>query len=272
VGTSGQSRGYVRLIGLPSFTAIGFVDVVENGIQFGSSVASVGDLNLDGLDDLAIGAPNEVLNGQQGSGTVRIATLAKGPQVLSVEGVHSTLSGELVLHGVNMLAGTKVELDGQEIPSIQVSVSEIRVPVGVSEPGGFQSLTVSSALGISAFPGGLPRYPALECDSTLAIGAELNLRLAGGEPGIYVLAFSNKLFAAPAPFTAFGWYHGLELNGVWIAGAGVFTPEYTTAELSIPGTTAEFLIGHDFYLQAWTSQSLLGLAGFSNRVTTTLVP
>jgi len=271
-GTSGTGNGYVHLVGLPSFSDIGFVDVVDEGTGFGSSIAFIGDVNSDSLDDLAIGAPFEVVSGQQESGVVRISTLAKGPVVLSVDGVHSTLAGELVLHGANLLAGTKVFVDGQEVPGITVSVGELRVPVGIDEPGGFKSLEVSSTLGTNPFPGGLARYPALECDANLPLGDNLEVRLANGEPGVYVLGFSSQRYATPALFESFGWYYGLELNGLWIAAAGVFTPESTTRNFILPGTDAVYLIGTEFYLQAWTSQSFLGLAGFSNAVTTTIAP
>jgi hypothetical protein len=272
VGTSGTGAGYVRLIGLPSFADIGFVDVVDEGTGFGVAIDVLGDSNGDGLDDLALGAPLDVRNGQQESGTVRIATLAKGPVVLSVEGVHSTLAGELVLHGTNLLGGTTVRFDGELVPSVSVSVNELRVAVGIDEPGGFHALEVSSKLGTSTFPGGIPRYPALECPAELALGDDLDVRLAGGEPGLFVLAFSNLKYATPAPFENFGWYWGLELNGVWVVAAGLSTPGNTTHNLKLGGTTAASLVGTDFFLQAWTSQSLLGLGGFSNTVQTTLVP
>ena len=259
VGHPGYSlkRGHVESFSGKTGAYIGMVQKGIFGERFGDSLANVGDfdgdgfdellvgapsndvgftdsgaaylVNSDGLDDFAVGAPNEVLGGQQSAGTARVMPLAKGPVAVSVEGVHSTLAGEVVLYDVNLLAGTKVELNGPKIPSVQVSVNEIRAPVGAHEPGGFQTLVVSSALSVSEFPGGVPRYPALECSPTLPLGQNLQVRLAGGEPGVFVLACSNQLFAAPAPFSAFGWYYGLDLIGDWIVAAGAFTPEYMTA-------------------------------------------
>lgn len=269
-GTDGTGAGYVRLIGLPGLDDIGLVDAVDKGTGFGAAIADLGDVNGDSLSDLATGAPLEVLGASQETGSVFVSTLAKGPVVLSVDGVHSTLAGEAVLHGANLLAGTTVTVDGQEVQGTSISVNELRVPLGVDQPGGFKTLEVSSALGASLFPGGLPRYPALDGDASLPLGEDLEVRLAGGEPGAYVLAFSNQVYATPAPFEAFGWYYGLELNGVWIAAAGLFTPGDTTRTFKLPGTNDLVLVGTDFYLQAWTSQSLLGLAGFSNTVKTTI--
>ena len=51
--------------------SMGIVDSAEAGDRFGSSLAD-GDFNLDGIDDLIIGIPNETVNGFAKTGAVQI--------------------------------------------------------------------------------------------------------------------------------------------------------------------------------------------------------
>jgi hypothetical protein len=95
------------------------------------------------------------------------------------------------------------------------------------------------------------------------LGQAVFLELDNGDVGDYVLAFSGALFAAPVPFEALGWYHGLELNGVWVLASGLFTPGATQQSIALPAIVDSSLVGVTYYFQAWTSQITLGLAGFT---------
>lgn len=275
VGTDGALttvKGYVRGYSGANLDESFDFEPVGGGAGFGAMVQGLGDMNGDGLSDLAIGSPRETAGGQTNAGAVRVVSTAGAPEVTSVTGVHSTLSGDAVVHGTNLLGNLTAKVDGVSRPVTFVSPVEALVSLPPDEPGGFHSITVGTDLGGVTLPEGLVRYPAIKAPSTLALGDNLTLDLDNGEPGAYVLAFSNMKYAAPAPFENFGWYWGLELNGVWLAGAGSFVPGATAVSLSLPGTTSTALLGTPFYVQAWTFQSELGLAGFTNTIDTTIVP
>jgi hypothetical protein len=53
-----NAEGKVRLYQKISDTAGGFGGKLSDGDQFGASVASIGDIDGDGIDDLAVGAPH----------------------------------------------------------------------------------------------------------------------------------------------------------------------------------------------------------------------
>ena len=270
--TSTKSAGYVRIYRTPSLNLLAEFGPVEPGGGFGAVVEGLGDLNGDGLSDMAVVSIRETASGVTAAGVVRILSTAGAPAVDSVEGVHSTLSGDAVIHGVNLLGNLVVEVDGVSLPVTYVSPVEAIVNLAPVSPGGFHDVSVSTDLGGETKVGGLARYPALKADANLPVGQNLSIELDNGSPGAYLLAFSNKKFPNPAPFENFGWYYGLELNGVWIAAAGNFSVGDTTRLLSLPGPTSSTLVGTPFYLQAWTFQSDLGLAGFTNTVTTTIAP
>jgi hypothetical protein len=69
-----DAEGNVRLIQKISDTAGGFDGNLNDGDQFGGAVASIGDRDGDGIDDLAVGAPNAG-DGGPGRGAVWILFL-----------------------------------------------------------------------------------------------------------------------------------------------------------------------------------------------------
>ena len=275
VGTNSTlsgTPGYVRIFSAPSLEQVFQFGPVVSGNGFGAVVSGLGDLNGDGLSDLALVSLRESAAGVAGAGVVRVASTAGAPDVDFVEGLHNTLAGDAVIHGTNLLGNLTVRVDGVPMPVTFVSPVESLVSLPVDSPGGFHDLTVGTDLGGQTLQDALVRYPAIKAAASLPLGQSLELELDNGSPGAYLLAFSNKKYANPAPFESFGWFYGLELNGVWILSAGGFTIGDTQRILSLPGTSSAALLGTSFYLQAWTLQSDLGLVGFTNTVTTTLVP
>jgi hypothetical protein len=77
-----NTEGKVRLYQKISDTAGGFSGKLKDGDQFGSAVASIGDIDGDGIDDLAVGAPyaNE---GGTGRGEVWILFMDRDGKVRS---------------------------------------------------------------------------------------------------------------------------------------------------------------------------------------------
>ena len=271
VGSDALDVGRVRMYSLPELALLRNVEPVVSQSGFGRAVASVGDLNSDGIGDLAIGAPDQDM-AVNGAGLVRIVSTVDVPKVTSVDGVHCTQSGDVVIHGTNLLTDLTVRIDGVSYPSTFVSPVEARVAIGVDVPGGFHDLEVTTGQGSHSIPKGVVRFPALGAAASLPLGTSLDVQLDNGEPGSYILDYSGLKYATPAPFENFGWYHGLELNGVWFAAFGGFVPGATAVSLSLPGPTSTSLVGVNFYLQAWTYQADSAQIGFSNTVQTTIVP
>jgi len=265
-----ETLGYVKVFRAPGLevTAVFRAASVDSG--FGAALRGLGDMDGDGLDDVGLVSIREAAGSVSGAGMVRIVSTAGGPLIDSLEGLHSTKAGEVVLHGSNLFGHLVALVDGTQRAVTEVSPVEARIQVPIDVAGGFRDLTLVTDQGSVTGTGVVPRYPALAASSELALGASLHVQLDNGETGAFVLAFSNMKYDQPAPFTSFGWYHGLELNGLWVAAAGTFAPGATARELVLPGTTSALMVGTSFYLQAWTAQAGLGLAGFSNTVTTTI--
>lgn len=272
-GADTDSLGTSRVYALPGLAKLADIEPIDSKTGFGSSLAGVGDLNLDGLGDLGVGAPDEsVVDGSTfiGAGRVRIVSTADAPQVDSVVGVHSLSSGYAVLTGTNLLANLQVLVDGVPVTSTYVSPVEAHVDLTPVMPGGFFDLRVGTALGSQTITRGMARFPALYTPPTAALGSNVTIELENGEPGAYLLAFSGTKYAEPAPFDNFGWYYGLELNGVWTLAAGNFTAGDTYREIVITAPTAPSLAGTDFHLQAWTYQADTAVIGFTDTMTVTV--
>ena len=269
-GSASSALGTVRVYRLPSLATLVDIEPVDSKTGFGRAIAGVGDLNLDGLGDIAVGSPDEVVSGSSAAGRVRVVSTADAPTIDSIDGLHSTLSGQAVIRGTNLLANLQVQVDGVLVPTTFVSPVEALVDLTPVEPGGFFDLGVASDLGTDFIERGLSRYPAFHGPSTAALGELVELELDNGEPGAFLLAFSSQKYSAPAPFEAWGWFYGLELNGVWTLAAGNFTTETTKLVFPVSAPTAPSLVGETFHLQAWTLQSVTGVMGFTDTVSVTM--
>ena len=89
-----SSQGTVSSHWKISETSGGFTGVLENGDWFGNGVANLGDLNCDGVVDLAVGAPNG------GFGAVWILFLGPGESVQlhqKIDHANGSFTGELEL-------------------------------------------------------------------------------------------------------------------------------------------------------------------------------
>jgi hypothetical protein len=190
----------------------------------------------------------------------------KHPLLSSITGLHSLDSGSVTLTGDNLLE-TTVTIDGQPATITAGSETQLTLSLTPDEPGGLRDIVLMNPFGTEEIPGALARYPVLDGPATVPLGQAVDLLLDNGDTGGFVLAVSGALFATPAPFTDFGWYWGLELNGVWIVGSGLFVPGSTSRVVTIPGVVDPGLLGVPFYFQAWTSQATLGYAGFTGVTT-----
>jgi len=227
--------------------------------SFASGARYVSIFDLDGDDDLDVLAAS---NSDDTYGIYQNILPLKKPKLLGVTGLHSLNSGQIVLSGENLLA-TTVVVDGAAVPVLTATEFQMTFDLPAVEPGGLHDVVLENEYGLTEWPAVLPRYPVLDVQPTAGVGESVELLLDNGDEGAYVLGASGSIYSTPAPFTAFGWYYGLELNGVWILGAGVFTPGNTAKTLTLPAVTDPGLVGTTFYLQAWTSQAALGYAGFT---------
>ena len=254
--------GYVELRHADSGTLMARLVQGYLSTGFGTATVGLGDINADGLYDFLITAPDEYDAGKPHTGVTRIVTTFAKPVVTSTQGVHSLDSGELVITGAN-LVGTTILVDGVPTAYTQVSPVELRIPVTAQQPGGFHSLHIENSEGSLDLPLGLSRYPALYLDPTPTLGTPVDLILDNGDVGFYLAWYSGKTFANPAPFEDFGWYYGLELNGVWTLTAGAFTAGDTYKTVTLPGPTSAALINLPIYVQAFTTQDTQARAGFT---------
>ena len=155
-----------------------------------------------------------------------------------------------------------VSVGGLPATILSASDSSITIELGPDVPGSAKALTLSNSEGSMTWPGALLRYPALRF-SPNGLGQPHQLEVHNGEPGVFAVAYSSELFAAPAEFLGSGWYHGLELNGVWILASGSNLPGTLPTPIALEAPTSPALAGVTLHLQALTTQSSLGYAGFT---------
>lgn len=91
VKTPGEApRGRVRVFRAPDFqrfpAAWTYVEGETPGEGLGAAVAGLGDLDGDGMDDLALGAPRYAANGQTNVGRVHVISGKTGNKLYSLEG------------------------------------------------------------------------------------------------------------------------------------------------------------------------------------------
>ncbi len=152
VAAGNPGPGYVEVYSGATLQLLAHVDSPVTGNFFGYSLAYVGDLNGDGRDELAVGAPTEPNNGMLLAGAVYlISGLAPPPGVAGNVGLFTAFP-ETVLT-VNGSAGG----------------ASLRVPVGLGQPfsiGMGQPSTLATPAGFTLFAAvGLPSsatvYPTL---------------------------------------------------------------------------------------------------------------
>jgi len=243
------------------------IEAAASSIGFGQAMAGTGDLDGDGKGDLAIASPGELLGAGSPGGRVRLAGTSDVPRMVAIDGLHCATTGQAVLQGNNFTPSMVVRVGGQAIDWQYVSPVQVRLNLDPDVPGGFRDLAIWTDEGSQSYDRVLPRYPAFYAPEEAPLGSVVSIELDNGEPGSFVLAFSAERYAQPAPFSAWGWYHGLELNGVWVAAIGKFTALQTSHELLLPAPTATTLVGTEFHLQAWTHQATSAQMGFTDTMT-----
>jgi len=219
-----------------------------------TALAKAADLNADGLID--------VLTGSFQTEIFVLKNLTPGPlpTLSGPAGLHCAQSGTLTWAGENLLGATAA-IDGTALSVLSSSDTTIELFLEADIPGGLRSIDLTNGFGTTPAAALVSRYPVLEAPATLLLGEPGLIAIDNGDVGLYSLAISPGLFSGPAPFA--GWYHGLELNGVLIQSWGQFTPGATSRTISLPPTSEVALVGTTIYVQAWTSQDTLGLAGFT---------
>lgn len=190
------------------------------------------------------------------------------PQLCEVEGLLCVESGQVPLHGAH-LSNISASVDGQPVSVELLSETLLGLTLEPHVPGGRCDVSLTSEHGTSEWPAALARYPVLSAPASVPLGEPLSVELENGEAGGFLLGVSGKRYGTPAPFVDLGWFHGLELNGVWIVAAGLFPSEAPEVSVPLTGVQDPELLGLDFYLQAWASQPGSGHAGFTATATVT---
>jgi len=235
------------------------VDSTASGTRY----VSLGDIDGDEDDDLIVSA----FNGNTLSFHENILPNKK-PKLFGITDLHCVESGTVVIDGKNLLE-TTASIGGHNVPVSNVTEFSLTLHLEPDIPGGTRDLVLSNPIGSTEWPAAIRRYPLLEHPTSAGLGEPLELLIDNGEEGAYVVAFSGALFPEPAPFTSFGWYHGLELNGVWVLTTGAIPAGTTSKTLSFSGMTTPGLLGIPIHLQAWTAQTASGHVGFTSTTTIT---
>jgi len=223
----------------------------------GVSYFALADLDGDGdLDVVSAAKLDDTI------GTYEMLLEVQIPKLIGTVGLHCVESGALVLHGEHLL-DTSVTVDGLPVPVLGATESELTITLAPDVPGGVHTIGLTNSSGATDWPGSLLRYPILTGPDVIALGAPAEMLLDNGDEGAYSLAASSSLYDTPAPFEAEGWFHGLELNGVWILRSGLFLPGATSLAIPLPVVNDPGLAGSEFFLQAWTYQESLGHTGFT---------
>lgn len=255
-----QGAGFFVWVENLDHGVFGYAHPLNDSILKYSIALDVGDLDGDGID--------EVLATQVNPGDVWIYTNQLPlPEVF--EGLHCMESGAVSIHG-SKLAGASVLIDGQPVPVLSSSDTHLSIQLQPDLPSGRRDVSLQSSAVTKTWSAALARYPVLDCAATVTLGEPLQVRLDNGEPGVWSLAVSTSLYAQPAAFASAGWFHGLELDGVWTLASGLFTPGATQVELDLHVAQDPSLLGSSLYLQALCSQTDTGHAGFTG-VATVLV-
>lgn len=116
-----QYRGYQKI----STQQGKLGDVLRNGDRFGSAVIGVGDLDGDGIGDLAVGAPNDMDSGAADrQGAVWILFLQRDGTVKAKQKISATAGGLSVgagpYHYFGFALANLGDLDGDQAPEIAV--------------------------------------------------------------------------------------------------------------------------------------------------------
>lgn len=146
-----------------SDTQGGFTGVLSNGDRFGSAVCSLGDLDGDGVEDLAVGAPGDDGGGSD-RGAVWILFLRElfGP-VKSAVKIDGTTPGMIGLADGSAFGSAVAylgDLSGDGLPELAVGAPAV---AAVGTPGRVYLLSLTPSGGVAAqhfLAGGVNGFPA----------------------------------------------------------------------------------------------------------------
>jgi len=237
-------------------------ETILSSYAFGARYVALGDLDGDGDLDLASASFQD-----DSISTFKNILPVKKAEFGSVDGLHCLDSGVVRLTGVNLL-NTTVTIDGRSVDASSVSDTQLDLMLKPDVPGGPRTLELTNSYGTTTWGNALLRYPALYLPEKLELGKPVQILISNGDEGLFSLGWSTQKYASPTPFTAAGWYYGLELNGIFPLTSGVFGPTTTAMSIVLPGTPSPSLVGIPLHLQALTTQTNLGYAGFTATRTT----
>lgn len=108
---------------------------ISSGANFGCSVANIGDLNEDGIDDIAVGAQGEGWNGVNGvyepaSGAIYILFMSKNGTVNSHQKINSEVGGGPLLFANDKFGYSVVsvgDMNGDNVTDIAVGAPGVVV-------------------------------------------------------------------------------------------------------------------------------------------------
>lgn len=126
-----------------SATSGGFQGMLQSAVEFGAALASLGDIDHDGVRDLAVGAPNDS-DGSSGAGAVWILRLTSAGAVKAQQKISASEGGFSGFLGADDRFGAALaalgDYDGDGQPDLAVGATQFLVPA----PGKIWLLSLSS--------------------------------------------------------------------------------------------------------------------------------
>jgi len=184
VGAPGDKSVYIVILNADTGSQLQAYTVSYGAVPgFGSSVASIGDINLDGTVDIIIGSPLE--NSNRGAVYVAFLPGNDGSSVLSIvrngaNDAGSLLSGHVQLDTANVYLGSSVALiDGSSNSASCQALVAIGAPTGAAFPGGFVLARIDSDGDVAKFTyttngeGGIPIFGPGSFPTAAGVGSAL---------------------------------------------------------------------------------------------------
>jgi len=232
----------------------GFTGSLGSIVLFGNALAGLGDLDHDGVRDLAVGSPfdNDSDPGTIGysRGAVYILFLRKNGMVKSHQKIsdkHGNFQGVLADgNGFGEGLATLGDIDGNGVVDLAVGADEDALGFGAPKKGAVWLLRLhgSSWTDLGGGLTGAAGSPRLSGLGTLLPGEEVLLQIRTDAPGVPVaIAVSSSAFGLPLPGHTLGPMPDAVIPNLWTDAHGGLEFAFRWPTVAGPGATA--------YMQAW---------------------
>ncbi len=179
--------------------------------------------------------------------------LAQAPVIDAVRPTSAENPTPITIAGANFDATSQVSFAGAPATVLAQTPTLLTVQPPVSDPG-FLDTTVTNAVGSTTAEGAARFWPTVSAVEG-GLGGTVDVELANGEPGAYVLAFALQVLPAPVSIDP-SVHYGVLLDASGTFGlltAGTF-PSANPVQVSLPIGVDPSVLGVTVYLQAFAEQ------------------